>query len=212
MRSLVVTLCSVHSTMQFIIVGKSSGDRVIATGITAAWRRYLSDFYILFMKDDATLDAEDGAKSSSSSNHTKGLDRSVDSYTVHLLQDYLKRLAMMGIDKCTSRCLILCPHLFENYFDETFLVLTDLRYFTPMPDSFAAIARTMRLEYDKQRWSAIASWNTNRSASVPYPRFKLKDIMATCQGSGLRTRLGSTEKNVVFLAKPYGPRLKSRLR
>ena len=86
----------------------------------------------------------------------------------------------MGIDKCTSWCLILCPHLFEKYFDDTFPVLTDLRHFTPMPNSFTSIARTMRLECDKQQWNTIAAWNTNCSASVPYPLFKLKDIMATC--------------------------------
>ena len=104
-----------HITVQSTIFSKSSGDRVIATAITAAWRRYLPDFYIPFMKDDATLEAEDVAtSSSSSSNHTNGLDSSFDSYTVHLLADYLKSLAVMGIDMCTSRCLILCPHLFEK--------------------------------------------------------------------------------------------------
>ena len=60
------------------------------------------------MKDDATLDADGDATSiSSSSNHTTGLDTSVDSYTVHLLADYLKRLAVMGIDKRTFQCLII---------------------------------------------------------------------------------------------------------
>ena len=132
------------------------------------------------MQDDATLEAEDDAKRRSiSSSHAKGLDSNFDSYTVHLLADYLKSLAVMGIGKCTSRCLILCPHLFEKHFDETFPVLTDLRHFTFMPDSFTAIARTMRLEYEKQQWNTIAAWNTNCSASVPYPLFKLKGIMAT---------------------------------
>ena len=179
---------TMHSTMQSTIFSKSSGDRVIATAITAAWRRYLPDFYIPFMKDDATLEAEDDSRSSSSStsSHTKGLDSSFDSYTVHKLADYLKSLAVMGIDKCTSRCLILCPHLFERYFDETFPVLTDPRHFTPMPNSFTAIARTMKAEYDKQRWNTIAAWNTNCSASVPYPLFKLKDITATVLMSLLR--------------------------
>ena len=116
------------------------------------------------MQDDATLEAEDDSRSSSSStsSHTTGLDSSFDSYTVHLLADYLKSLAVMGIDKCTShspgsQCLILCLHLFERYLDEAFPVLTDLRHFTPMPDSFTAIARTMRLEYNKQRWNTIAA-------------------------------------------------------
>ena len=79
-----------HSTTQSTIFTKSSGDRVIATAITAAWMRYLPDFDIPSMKNDATLEAEDDVtSSSSSSNHTKGLDNSFDSYTVHLLADYL---------------------------------------------------------------------------------------------------------------------------
>ena len=85
--------------------------------------------------------------------HAKGLDSSFDSYTAHLLADYLKRLTVMGIDKCTSQCIILCPHLFERYFDGTLPVLTDLQHVTlsPIPNSFTAIVRTCcttRLECD----------------------------------------------------------------
>ena len=59
------------------------------------------------MQDGATIQAGDDATSiGSSSSHTKGLDSSFDSCTIQLLADYLKILAMMGIDKCTSRCLI----------------------------------------------------------------------------------------------------------
>ena len=77
------------------------------------------------MQDDKTLLAGDDVTSASSStSQTKGLSSSFDSYTVHKLATYLKDLAVMGIDKCTSRCLILCPHLFERYFDETFPVTT----------------------------------------------------------------------------------------
>ena len=86
----------------------------------------------------------------------------------------------MGIDKCTSRCLILCPHLFERCFDETFPVTIDARRLTPMPTSFTAVARDMKLEYDKQQWDSIAAWNPHCSASVPYPLFKLKGDLATC--------------------------------
>ena len=105
--------------MQSTLASKSSGDRVImiATAITAAWERYLPYFHIPPMQDNATIQAEDDAKStSSSSSHTKGLDCSFDSYTVHMLADYLKSLAVylalavMGIDKCTSQCRIICPH------------------------------------------------------------------------------------------------------
>ena len=151
-----------HRTMQSTVYSKSTGERVIATALIAAWRGHLPDFYIQPMEDDATLGAEDDAKSrSSSSSHTKGLDKSFASYNFHLVAHYVKSLAVMGIDKFTSWCLILCPHLFEKYFDETFPVLTDLCHFTPMPDLFTAIARTMRQEYDQLRWSMIAAWNTN---------------------------------------------------
>ena len=33
---------------------------------------------------------------------------------------YLSMLVVMGIDKCTPRCLIICSNLFERYFDETY--------------------------------------------------------------------------------------------
>ena len=114
------------------------------------------------MQDDETIQATDDATStSSSSSQTKGLHSSFDYHIVQRLATFLKDLAVMGIDKCTSRCLILCPHLFERYFDETFPVTTDARHFTPMPTSFTAIARTMKQEYDKQKWSSIAAWNPN---------------------------------------------------
>ena len=48
------------------------------------------------MKDAATLEAEDDATSRSSSyNHTKGLDSSFDSYTIHLLADHLTSFAVI---------------------------------------------------------------------------------------------------------------------
>ena len=172
---------TMHSTMQSTIFSTSSGTKVIATAITAAWRQYLPDFYIPPMQDDETIQATGDATSTSSSpSQSKGLHSSFDYHIVQRLATFLKDLAVMGIDKCTSRCLILCPHLFERYFDETFPVTTDARHFTPMPTSFTAIARIMKQEYDKQKWSSIAAWNPNCSASVPYPLFKLKDILATC--------------------------------
>ena len=70
------------------------------------------------MQGDVTLEAEDDAKSrSSSSSNAKGLDSSFDCYTVRLLADYLKGLAVMGSDECTSQCIIMCPHLLEKCFE-----------------------------------------------------------------------------------------------
>ena len=133
------------------------------------------------MRDDKTTLAGDGATSTSSNlRQTKGFSSSFDSYTVHKLVTFLQDLVVMGIGNCTSWCLILCPHLFERYFDEAFPVTTDARHFTPMPTSLTAIARDMELEYDKQQWDSNAAWNPHCSASVPHPLFKLKDILATC--------------------------------
>ena len=133
------------------------------------------------MRDDKTILAGDDVTSTSSNlSQTKGFGSNFDSYTVHKLATFLQDLAVMGVDKCTSQCLILCPHLFERYFDETFPVATDARHFPPMPTSFTAVARDMKLEYNKQKWDSIAAWNPHCSASVPYPLFKLKDILATC--------------------------------
>ena len=107
--------------MQSTIFSSTSGKRVIATAITAAWRKYLPNFYIPPMQDDETILASDDATStSSSSSQTKGLHSSFDYHIVQRLATFLQDLVVMGIDKCTSRCLILCPHLFERYFDETF--------------------------------------------------------------------------------------------
>ena len=110
-----------HSTMQSTIFSTTSGKKVIATAITAAWRKYLPDFYIPPMQDDETILASDDATSTSSSaSQTEDLHSSFAYHTVQQLATFLQGLAVMGIDKCTSRCLILCPHLFERYFDETF--------------------------------------------------------------------------------------------
>ena len=92
-----------HITMQSTIFSSSSGEKVIATAITAAWRKYLPDFYIPPMQDDATIQAGDDAPSTSSStSQTKGLHSSFDYHIVQCLVTFLKDLVVMGIDKCTS--------------------------------------------------------------------------------------------------------------
>ena len=86
----------------------------------------------------------------------------------------------MGIDKCTSRCLILCPKLFERYFDETFPVRIDPVHFTPTTSTVSAVARTMKSEYKANPWQLIAQWQPKCAASIPYPLFKYIDIVTTC--------------------------------
>ena len=110
-----------HSTTESTIFSTSSGEKAIATAIIAAWRKYSLDFYIPTMQDDTTILAGEGATSTSSStSQTKGLHCSFEYRIVQQLATYLKDLAVMGIDKCTSWCLILFPHLFERYFDDYF--------------------------------------------------------------------------------------------
>ena len=126
-----------HSMLQSTILLSTSGEKVIATAITAAWRKYLPDFYILPIRDVRTILTRDDVTSTRNSlSHTKGLSSSFNSYTVHKLATYLKDLAVMGIDKCTSQCPVLCPHLFEGCFDAAFPVTIDAIHFTPMPTSY----------------------------------------------------------------------------
>ena len=83
--------------------------------------------------------------------------------------------------ECTRPCNDLSSILtyWRLLVDETFPVTTDARHFTPMPTPFTAIARDVKLEYDTQQWDSIAAWNPHCIASVAYPLFKLKDILAT---------------------------------
>ena len=105
---------TMHNTMQFTIFSTTSGEKDIATAIIAAWRDYLPDFYIPTMQGDKTILAGDDATSTSScASQNKGLNITFDYHIVQRLATCLKDLAVTCIHKCASRCLILCPHLFE---------------------------------------------------------------------------------------------------
>ena len=49
-----------------------------------------------------------------------------------------------------------------------------------MTATFSAVVRSMRAEYMANKWHKIATWQPKCAASIPYPLFKLKDILATC--------------------------------
>ena len=51
---------------------------------------------------------------------------------------------------------------------------------TPITSTFSAVARGMRSEYTRNMWQKLAAWNPQCEASIPYPLFKYKDILATC--------------------------------
>lgn len=103
------------------------------------------------------------------------------SYTsVKNASSYLEDLVTMGIDKCTGRALILCPVLFDKIYSATFPVETDTVHFERVnlsPRAYGVMLKTM---YITSRWSKIATWHDG-SPPVPYPLFKLKDIIADCK-------------------------------
>ena len=59
-------------------------------------------------------------------------------------------------------------------------VLIDPVHFTPTTFTFSAVAMTMKSEYKAGQWQLIAQWQPKCAASIPYPLFKYKDIVATC--------------------------------
>ena len=96
----------------------------IASAVRASWRQSLPDFYIPPMFDPDTPQQA----------HKSDGHFSID--FVNRIVTYLSMMVVMGIDKCTSRCLIMCPQLFKRYFDETFPVERDPVHFTPLPSTF----------------------------------------------------------------------------
>ena len=145
----------------------------IASAIRQSWQQSLPDFYIPPIQEPET-DQQQDTKSDGHFN--------ID--FVQQIVTYLSMLVVMGINKCTSRCRIIkfCPKLFERYFDITFPVLIDPVHhvFTPTTSTFSAVARMMRRKYQVNQWQLLAQWQPKCPASIPYPLFKYRDIVATC--------------------------------
>ena len=99
--------------------------------------------------------------------------------TVRELKHYMQYLTVMGIDKCRNRKLILCPALYDRYYRATFPVETDSVHFVAISEPVDLYERWLLGIYVSKKWSQIASWH-NGSPPVPYPLFKLKDILDDC--------------------------------
>ena len=100
------------------VLASSCKPGSITSAVRASWREFLPDFYIPKMHDPDT--PQQAPKS----------DGHFSIGFVNSIVAYLSMLVVMGIGKRTSRCLIICPHLFERYFDEAFPVERDPVHFT----------------------------------------------------------------------------------
>ena len=89
----------------------------IASAVRALWRQYLPNFYI----PQLTLHDPDTPQRATTADEHFNID------FVSKRVAYLSMLVMMGIGRCTSRCLAIrfCPNLFESVLVETFPVERD---------------------------------------------------------------------------------------
>ena len=97
------------------------------------------------------------------------LSRTVVKALVH----YLRKLVVMGIDKCKQRKLILCPALYDKYYRQTFPVQSDSDHFHPISMSVNKYSKWIRNEFNRRKWYQIATFHSG-SPPVPYPLFKLR--------------------------------------
>ena len=89
----------------------------------------------------------------------------LSSFRVRQLKTFLEDLVMMGIDKCRNRKRILCPVLFWQKYRSTFPVQDDPVHFERITLSVDDYADWLKKEYDRRRWSKIATWH---KGSPPY--------------------------------------------
>jgi hypothetical protein len=104
----------------------------------------------------------------------------LSSFRVRQLKTYLEDLVTMGIDKCRNRKLVLCPMLFWQKYRSTFPVQDDPVHFERITLSVDDYADWLKKEYDRNRWSKIATWHRG-SPPIPYNLWKLKDIITPCE-------------------------------
>jgi len=104
----------------------------------------------------------------------------VDWQNVQQCKRFLRKLVVMGIDKCPGRLLIVCPALFQRFYDATFPVEVDHVHFTPINKTPLEYAKELKQQYHQKRWYKVATLMEDGSAPSPYPLFKLKDILASC--------------------------------
>ena len=143
---------------------------VILAAIKSSWKRYLPEALL----PDTFFYHPPAEKPT----YSRSTDISYD--MVRRCKVFLQELVTMGIDKCVGRKLILCPKLFEWYYDRTFPVLTDREHFAPVETPLKDYTKWIEGIYVRQGWKAIATFIHQGEAPHPYPLFKLKDILADC--------------------------------
>ena len=112
------------NTIRAVMTSKVIGRRdqgVILAAIKSSWKRYLPEALL-----PDTLFYQPPAEKLTYSRSTD-----ISSDMVRRCKAFLQELVTMGVDKCVGRKLILCPKLFEWYYDLTFPVLTDREHFAP---------------------------------------------------------------------------------
>ena len=89
---------------------------------------------------------------------------------------YLKHLAMVGIDKCMGRSLLLCPVLFQRFYMETFPVCSDSDHY--LSCGLSVKEGLAQLTLDSQKFDIFGTDLPRADIPTPYFLPKLKDVVA----------------------------------
>ena len=149
------------------VVNSSYSPSALRSAIASFWNRYFPSG--LMGEFEVPQRREHSASSSSPLSHSM----------VMAALYFLRYLVIMGIDKCRQRKLLLCPALYDQYYRATFPVESDSVHFSMIPLSVKAYGKWLRKMFNQLQWYKIASWHSG-SPPKPYPLFKLKDILASC--------------------------------
>lgn len=104
----------------------------------------------------------------------------LDLVWVKCLAHYLRHLVTMGVDKCRSRKLFVCPALFWRMYDATFDCSTNIVHFAIINLTLMDYAKWLHSVYKTNRWDKLATWYEG-SPPVPYILYKLKDLVVSCE-------------------------------
>ena len=158
---------TVQCTMASKIHGRVT-EEDMDDAINTFWLRYLPDALRPYVDAPPLL----GSKAN------KVVNRDLTEKQVRLCKRALCGLVVVPIDKCTSRVLLVCPHYFEQMYDETYNVYAD-----DSPYEFTGVGEAETLqgmmdEYFENKWDVYADWDADGMLPVPYILPKLKDILA----------------------------------
>ena len=111
---------TIRTVMTSKVIGRRDAGSLLAA-VYSSWRRYLPSGLIPDNYYYSPIEKE----------HTMSYSPPTDiSYgRVRRCKTFLEDLVTMGIDKCGGRKLILCPELFEWFYDRTFPVVSDQEHF-----------------------------------------------------------------------------------